>query len=289
MNITQLKAFITLAESNSYTEAAKKLKVTRSAIAGNIKALVKNYDVKLFIKDGRRIKLSEHGRKLLIQARQAADILGEIEDSLENASNLAFNFLVIGVGEPSWGIELISAYKKRYPGVKIQAIEGTAPSLLKDLEDRKIDVAIVALTEEDERFTNFHFHTDLLSLCVSKTHPWATRKSVTLAEISEQNLILPNDQTTCRQIIDSAFSKGAATVVPLVEFDEWDPIIEAIVQGMGIGFLQGNISKDPRLITVKVSDADLRVPQYIVCPAEFVKLRTINALLEISKEVLSDY
>jgi LysR family transcriptional regulator, low CO2-responsive transcriptional regulator len=284
MNITQLKTFITLSESKSYSEAAKKLKVTRPAVAGNIIALANNYGVKLFIRDGHRVKLSEVGRKLLPQARLAANMIDEIEHSLKSASSLDLNYLTIGIGEPSWGIELISVYMKRYPGVHIQAIEGNAHSLIRDLEKRKIDIVIVALTEADERFANFHFHTDFLSLCISKNHPWANRKSVTLAEICKQNIILPSSKTTCRQIIDGAFSKIAKTTRHIIEFDDWDPIIEAIVQGMGMGFLQGNLSRDPRLIRLKVKDADLRVPQYVICPPEYVELANVSAFLEITAE-----
>lgn len=287
MNIIQLKTFITLAECNSFSEAARKMKVTRPAVAGNIKALEKSHDVNLFNREGRRIKISELGRKLLPLARTAESLLREIESSLKSARSLDLNFLTIGVGEPSWGIELISIYKQRYPGVHIQVVEGTTPSLLKDLEERKIDIAVIALTEPDSRFVNLHFYTDKLFFCVPKNHPWANRKSITLSEICTEKLILPSAETTCRRIIDTAFSRKAVTAIPIIEFEEWDPIIEAIVQGMGNGFLQGTKNcTDPRLVTIDISDAKLRVPQYIVCPSEFVELRTISALLEIIGDLL---
>ena len=51
-----------------------------------------------------------------------------------------------------------------------------------------------------------------------------------------------------------------------------------------MGFLQGNLSRDPRLIRLKVKDADLRVPQYVICPPEYVELANVSAFLEITAE-----
>jgi DNA-binding transcriptional LysR family regulator len=73
----------------------------------------------------------------------------------------------------------------------------------------------------------------------------------------------------------------------IIEFDEWDPILEATAQGIGIGFLQGTfLTADPRMRALKVEGADMSVPQFVVCPSEYVQLQTVRAFLEITETML---
>ena len=286
MNVTQLKTFVTLADSGSFAETAIRQGVTRPAVTNHIKAFETKYDVRLFTRNGRSIEVSAFGERLLPQARHVLEMLDEIETTFGNAMNLTRSHLTVGVGEPFLGIDLISAFVSRYPGVRIQAKESDAPALMKDLDERKLDIAILALTEPDPRFENFLYNLDELLICVSKNHVWAGRQSIELSELQKQTMVLPGTGTTCRRIFDAALSSAAVEPIISLEFDEWDPIKEAVAHGIGAGILQGvHLAADPRLTPLRVTGTDLRVPQYVVCPAEYTQLKSVRAFLETVQEM----
>ncbi|MGI9318110.1 MAG: LysR family transcriptional regulator substrate-binding protein, partial [bacterium] len=100
-----------------------------------------------------------------------------------------------------------------------------------------------------------------------------------------KTMVLPRAGTTCRHIFDAALSSAGVEPAVALEFDEWDPIKEAVAHGIGAGILQGvHLAADPRLSTLRVTDADFQVPQYVVCPPEYTQLKTVRAFFEIVEE-----
>ena len=78
MEIRQLRAFVSIAETGTFTAAAKRVHVTQAAISMQIRQLEKELGARLFVRAPRRVVLTEAGEHLLHRARQ---ILRGVEDS----------------------------------------------------------------------------------------------------------------------------------------------------------------------------------------------------------------
>ena len=84
MDIANLRAFVAVAESCSFSLAAERLHLTQPAVSKRIQALEASLDTRLLDRIGRRIVLTEAGRELLPRARH---ILLELEDSRRAIAN----------------------------------------------------------------------------------------------------------------------------------------------------------------------------------------------------------
>ena len=86
--LRQLKAFVLVAEQNSFTKAAEILCLTQSALSGLIKELEQNLDVKLFDRTTRKLHLSDAGSRLLPQARRVLNEMSVLNEKVDNLKSL---------------------------------------------------------------------------------------------------------------------------------------------------------------------------------------------------------
>ena len=73
MNLKQLEAFVEVAESGSFSKAAKRLFLTQPTVSAHILALEKELDIRLFVRNTKEVCLTEEGQRLYFYARQMAD------------------------------------------------------------------------------------------------------------------------------------------------------------------------------------------------------------------------
>ena len=81
MNYTQIRSFNAVTKHRSFTKAAKILNVSQSAISEQVKSVESRFKIKLFIRNGSGISLTDYGKKLY-------DITKDIDDIHEQALNL---------------------------------------------------------------------------------------------------------------------------------------------------------------------------------------------------------
>src|SRR5690606_41608381 len=85
MELAGLEAFVAVAESNGFSAAGERLRLTQPAVSKRIAVLEQHLGRRLFDRIGREVALTEAGRALLPRARR---ILGELEDTRRALGNL---------------------------------------------------------------------------------------------------------------------------------------------------------------------------------------------------------
>ena len=80
MNLKQLEAFVEVAESGSFSKAAKRLFLTQPTVSAHILALEKELDIRLFVRNTKEVCLTEEGQRLYFYARQMADLQYKIKE-----------------------------------------------------------------------------------------------------------------------------------------------------------------------------------------------------------------
>ncbi|HEX3282227.1 MAG TPA: LysR family transcriptional regulator, partial [Pyrinomonadaceae bacterium] len=86
MEIRQLRAFVAIAETGTFTAAAQRVHVTQAAISMQIRQLEKELGVRLFLRAPRRVVLTEAGEQLLQRARH---ILRDHDAAVDEVAELA--------------------------------------------------------------------------------------------------------------------------------------------------------------------------------------------------------
>src|SRR6202165_5056039 len=152
MDIRQLKAFVAIAESGTFTAGAARVHVTQAAISMQIRQLETESRAQLFIRAPRRVILTEAGEKLLVRAYA---ILREHDAALEELAALTGAHRGrLRIGSASAMVtadplpQILRKLLKTYPGVETSVVSGTSKLLVQQVLAGELDVAFVSLPVE---------------------------------------------------------------------------------------------------------------------------------------------
>jgi DNA-binding transcriptional LysR family regulator len=138
MTLEQLRIFVAVAERRHVTRAAADLGLTQPAASAAIAALEARYGVQLFDRVGRRIELTEAGRRFLGEARAVLDRAAAARASLEDLSGLATGHLTVAASQTIanyWLPRRLTRFHEAHPGVRLDVSIGNT---------RQVEQAVVA-------------------------------------------------------------------------------------------------------------------------------------------------
>ena len=144
IDIDQLRTFIAIAETGSFTKAAEFVHKTQSAVSMQMKRLEERLDRPIFSRDGRASKLTEDGERLLDYARRIVKLNVE---ALSTFSKTELSGRVrLGVPDDyadRYLPEIMARFSRAYPGVELTVSCQTSIELMELIDDNHLDLAIV--------------------------------------------------------------------------------------------------------------------------------------------------
>jgi len=211
MDTHNLRAFLLVAETGSFSVAAHKLHLTQPAVSKRVAQLEDQLDTPLFDRVGKKVSLTEAGAALLPHAQaiqqelQAAaqsvrDLAGEVQGRLRLATSHH-----IGLHRLP---PVLSYYSKAFPAVQLD-IDFMDSEQAYELTLRgEVELAVVTLAPNPvEKIITRVVWPDPLDFMVQKDHALARRKKLDLVELSRHPAILPGLNTYTGQIIKSLFDR----------------------------------------------------------------------------------
>jgi aminoethylphosphonate catabolism LysR family transcriptional regulator len=282
MNHSQLRAFHAVASEGSFTRAAGALHVTQPTLSGQVKALEQAYGVRLFDRRGRRVSPTALGQELLVLTRRLFSLEAETAHLLSAAQGLRKGHLRVGADAPYHVTAALSAFTQRYPGIQLSLTVGNSAELAHDLLEHKLDVAVLANVTGDSRFFAKPLRHDRLVAFVAKTHPWARRRRVDLADLHQQRLVLREQGSATRQIFETAMARRALARGEVLDMNSREAVRETVAAGLGVGVVSaGEFSKNSRLAILELTGGDMAMTEYVVCLAERQDLRLVRSFLDL--------
>ena len=233
MDLYQIRYFMAIVETGGFTKAADRLFVSQPSLSAGIKKLEQELGVTLFERGGRRAMLTTAGKFFL---EKATIILNEYQATLQKLKEFQQQpTLRIGTVRTiriASLAKLLCAFQQQHPTVSLELLDGTVHGLRECLAAGDIDLAITVLDREDAKVSLPLFQQRRM-LAVSKTHPFAQRGSVKLADLNDQTFVKRAHCELCSETEQLLESK--AIQVPIVyraEHEEW--AIALVAAGLGI-------------------------------------------------------
>lgn len=195
MDLKNLRSFVFVAETSSFSIAATCCYVTQSAISQHIKALEYELNCRLMIRSSHSITLTESGKALLIHAKA---ILRQIEDCKEHINainNCMTGELRLGIGSfiAPYIRKAAVTFMERYPNVRLNVEFGKACRLNQMLREHKIDMAFTMNTAYDnEGIESEPCIPFTISVIMSDTHPLTKKQKVSFDELMKHSIIMPD-------------------------------------------------------------------------------------------------
>ena len=241
MEIRQLRAFVAIAESGTFTAGALRVHVTQAAISMQIRQLETEIGAKVFVRAPRHVILTEAGEQLL---RRARHILREHDAALDEIAELAGaerGRLRIGSASAMVLTEQLPAIlkelRKQHPAAEIAVTSGTSEVLVDQILAGEVDIAFVSLPVDVRGIKTERLSQDQLVAIASPRHKLAKQKTISAYTLAGERLILGERGGNTRRLIDQFFAQAGVTLRVAMELSRQQAIRRMVEEDMGVGIV----------------------------------------------------
>ncbi|MEQ1852084.1 MAG: LysR family transcriptional regulator [Chthoniobacteraceae bacterium] len=236
----QLRAFATLAETGSFSETARRLNLTQSAISHSIRALEADVGCRVLDRLGKTAVLTEAGEALLARTGR---ILAEMADARAEIARLGkWGQTRLRLGASTTATQhilprVLEELGRKFPKCAIAIEPGDTPEMIEALRAHKIDLAVNLDPKRGESIDFRPLFTDELQFIVGATHPWARAGRVASEEIAQQNYILYKRKSYTSAMIDEYFHAERVVLFSQLDMGNMEAIKELVKLGLGVSIL----------------------------------------------------
>lgn len=196
MNLRDLRYFVALAEHKHFGRAAQASFVSQPTLSTQIKKLEDELGVALVERTPRKVLLTEVGKEILIRVREVLTEIEQIKAIARRTVDPESGTLRLGIF-PTLGPYLlphvVPQIRERFPRLELLLVEEKTEVLLRQLREGRLDCAILALPVHDDQLNAEFLFEEPFVLAVPEHHRLSKRKTLKLADLAEQNLLLLED------------------------------------------------------------------------------------------------
>jgi DNA-binding transcriptional LysR family regulator len=270
LTLRQLKIFETVARLLNYTRAAEELFLTQPAVSMQVRQLEEALGVTLFEQLGKRIHLTETGQEVLAYARNITQQLDEMETVLNRIKGLSGGRLRISVATTAnyFIPTLLGTFSRSYPEVTISLDVTNRETLLRQLTENAIDLAIMGQPPAELDVEADMFMENPLVIVAPPGHALAKQKKIPLTRLQDEVFLVREPGSGTRIAMERFFAKHDVHIKTGMEVGSNEAIKQSVQAGLGLGLLsQVTIEQElalKRLVVLDVKDFPIMRHWYIV-------------------------
>ena len=187
-----LEQFATFYHTGTLVETAEHLHISQSTLTRSMQKLESEFGVSLFKRTKNSIALTEAGK---MAAMDAEMILHQCENMLYRVQNYdrRNRTIYIGACAPVPITEVAQTLTNLFPSAAISSELGSVPDLMTGLHEDKYQLVILPAKTEDDSLYSIPLCKEQIFFCLHKKHRFAKRKSLSTAEMNEENMLLFQD------------------------------------------------------------------------------------------------
>lgn len=238
----QILAFCTLVQTGSFTETARQLNLTQSAISHSVKNLEEDLECQLVTRAGRKIHITEDGEEFYRNAQAILHQMESARDRIRERVNWGRGRLRVGASTTACQHllpKVLREFGESFPYCAISIFPADTPKLIELVRRYEIDVAIVIDTGKMTDISMLPLFSDELVLVTSPIHPFVKKGSVQMDQIAQQRLVLYNQSSHTFRLIENFFRRNNLALRNYIELGSMEAIKELIKINYGISFLAG--------------------------------------------------
>lgn len=243
LDIRQLRAFVTVAECGSFTRAADSLNLSQPALTVQIRKLEDGLGLRLFDRNTRSVALTRSGRELLPELGRILRELDGVVAETRQLSTMQRGIVRLAV-LPSFasGVlpEIIADFRRRHPGIGFSIRDVIASRVAELVANGEADLGLTGGAVLGPDLEILLRGTDRMHAVYPEGHELARHSAIGIADLARHPLVLMDQATSVRQVVDAAFA--AASIVPLVgaEVTYMASAVGMVRAGLGVAILPGS-------------------------------------------------
>jgi DNA-binding transcriptional LysR family regulator len=235
----QLESFCKIVEEGTFRSAAEKLFISQPSISQHVASLEKHFQIQLFIRQGRKIKLTPEGRLLYASAKEITKKIDNLGNRFRDLKNLKYGELKIGCSGFTGSYILpqtLEVFRQKYPLIKISILCGRVGELLHYLDDNQIELVIMGKDLNwacEPQLTYKPLGMDELIFVGSRRHHLAGRE-VDARALEKETLIAFSERNNLSSYIKDFLLRYELRPSNIIEVDDLGMGKQLALQGLGI-------------------------------------------------------
>jgi DNA-binding transcriptional LysR family regulator len=245
MESNSLRAFLTIVDQGSFSEAAETLHLTQPAISKRLAALEVQLDAKLIDRSHRQIRLTDAGARLLPHARRILDEIHNARVALSPDSAQVEGELQIIASHhiglhhlPNW----LRRFTRDYPQVSLNLQFMESDAAYEQMRKRNAELAFVTLSDSmDPGFQVFAQWPDPMVFAAACDHPLTGLKNPELADLAAYPALLPDTSTATYRVVSRLFLEENVPLNPQMPTNYLETIKMMTSVGLGWSVLPASM------------------------------------------------
>ncbi|HEJ9488149.1 TPA: LysR family transcriptional regulator [Proteus mirabilis] len=242
MNLSQLDAFLLLANGFNVTETAERLFCTQPSVSIKIKKLEEELQTTLFERINNRLYLTPQGK---VYQQYATQIINLVKSSSEHMRQ----FDDPSKGEIKFGAshfvgvyllpQIMAQFREQYPDVKLSMDISSSTQLIRKLDTQELEFLIMS----DHIYldpTEYHLDTfliDPLVLICSPEHWLAKKKHCRFSDIASEIFLIKSEHSATRDFLLDRIQENNKELKNVMEINSLEGIKQGVIHGLGISIL----------------------------------------------------
>ena len=254
INLKRLDYFCQLAVIGNFTRAANEIGIAQPALTISIQKLEQETGLKLINRAEKNALLTAEGEVLFKLATQLLNQAKQVKLELEELKELERGSIRFGVSAMMGSYyfpQVLTAFKQKYPHIKIHLVDQGTAALEKMLLNGELDIALVRGDIENPQLRYTELINEEIVAGMVNSHSLATQKTLTMAQFCQQPLVLFHEGYFLREVVSDYANKNHLTLDVRMETNLIELQKSLVRNEVGITTCLSRILKDePKLTSV---------------------------------------
>lgn len=240
VTLRQLRAFISVGRLSSFTRAADELSITQPALSAQIRELEDALNLRLFDRNTRSVSLTSAGEDLLPGVDEVlAQLQVVVERAKEVAAGRSGRIAVAAMPSASAKIlpTLVAEFRRAHPGLTVSLHDEPASRIYEMVLSKSVDFGLAAEFDQNPKLEFRPIATEGIVAVLPVGHALARQRSLTIERLLDCDLVLMNQTSNVRRVIDAAYASIGRLVTPAFETTYMSSAVGLVRAGLGVSLL----------------------------------------------------
>jgi LysR family carnitine catabolism transcriptional activator len=263
-SLRQLRAFVAIARTGSFTAAARDMHLTQPALTVQVRELESALGLRLLDRGPRGVQLTPAGRELLpVLERVLGDIGAVAANARELAAGRRGSVRVAALPSVCASLlpEAMARLARTHPGIEVSLHDAVADRVMSLVRAEEADLGIGAFLHLDRALQFAPLFVDRMVAVLPARHRLAAHRQLTLRQLAAHPLVLTDAHSSVRAAIERALVAERVQARPAYEVTYMSTAVGLVRAGLGIAILPATafeLQGLQRLATRPVAGAAMR-------------------------------
>jgi DNA-binding transcriptional LysR family regulator len=243
LNLHEIAVFLAVAESASFSQAARRLHLSQPAVSQAIHSLEIQFGTRLFERQGRAIRLTQSGEALLPVARDLAGATRVVVDTMNRVESQVAGELMVGCSSTAGKYvlpSLVAAFQHQFPEVRVRLDIRSKEEVFARLLDGQLTLGVMSNLSDEPGLEYHPFFEDRVILVVPAVHSWAAYGRALPADLPDQPMIMREAGSGTTVVLLEALAQhgiSADMLDVVMQVSNAEAIEMAVEEGIGVAFI----------------------------------------------------